>query len=260
MKDFFYECSKDKGGRVFVQTQVSPKSRMHFHKAIELSYVFEGEANYCIEGVPLVVGTDRLVFSYAYYAHSSAAHKPFSQYTIAVPANFSADIVSLFKGNILPILMDDVEFNRTLKPYFECMMKTDKSTPDIVIKGYINLIFGLLVDHYRDRMVAPKHKNVQLITEILDYVEEHYEENISLAEIAEHFNYNKSYFSRFFNKHVGLSLNDYINGMRLDRYEELVKLYPDKGVAELIFQAGFQSLATFYRVRDFRERAKKEKA
>ena len=38
--------------------------------------------------------------------------------------------------------------------------------------------------------------------------------------------------------------------------EILSKLYPDKSVTDLVFSSGFQSLATFYRVRDFRQKSR----
>jgi len=258
MKDIFYEASKDNDNKVFAEVQKQYTSRVHFHRAIEIAYVFEGKANYCIEGEELEVETDEIAFSYVYYSHTSYDTTPYKQYIIAVPANFSKDIKKLFKDSVLPSLLTDKEFNKTLKPYFQSMMEIDDDTPEIIVKGYINLIFGKLAHHYQNVAIKPKHKNVLLIAEILDYIDQHCEEPLSLGSISDHFGYNKSYFSRFFNKHVGITLNDYINAQRLDRYEELLKNNPEKSVTELVFQAGFQSLATFYRVRDFREKSGKK--
>lgn len=256
MKDFFYEASKDNNRRVFTEVQTTSHSRPHFHRAIEIAYITEGTAHYSIEGERFAVEADQIVFSYAYYTHSSYNYTPYRQYVIAVPNNFSKDIIRLFKDSVLPAVLTDKSFNKELKPYFENMMNITDNTPEIIIKGYINLIFGLLAEHYHNEALKPKHKNIILIAEILDYIDLHFEESISLGDIAEHFGYNKSYFSRFFNKYVGISLNDYINGLRLDRYEELSRLYPDKSVTDLVFSSGFQSLATFYRVRDFRQKSR----
>jgi AraC-like DNA-binding protein len=212
--------------------------------------------HHSIEGVPYEVEADQIAFTYAYYSHGTQTRTPCKQYVIAVPAKFSKDVDRLFEEFVLPPVLTDKQFNKTVKPYFECMVNSTDDTPNIITKGYVNLIFGLLFEHYKNNGMHPKHKNIVLIADILEYIDKHYEEPLTLMDLAEHFGYNKSYFSRFFNKHVGVSLNDYINGLRMDRYEELAKLYPDKSVTDIVFLSGFQSLATFYRVKDFRDKSR----
>ena len=71
--------------------------------------------------------------------------------------------------------------------------------------------------------MAPKSKNVSVIADILNYIDKHLGEPLHLSEIAGAFGYNPSYFSRMFNRCVGVSLNQYINFARLDRYMLLEK-------------------------------------
>ena len=90
--------------------------------------------------------------------------------------------------------------------------------------------------------------------DILGYIDKHIEEPLGLSEIAKAFGYNKSYFSRLWGSCVGISLNRYINFLRLDRYEQLLKERKDEGITDLVFKAGFHSLATFYRAKEDRMR------
>ena len=44
----------------------------------------------------------------------------------------------------------------------------------------------------------PSRQEIHLATSYADYIEKHYQEDISLTDVAEHFQYTSSYFSRHF--------------------------------------------------------------
>ena len=254
MTDIFYEAKKDTNGRIYAEIQKEFTSRYHFHRAFEITYIFEGSEKYLVEDEQFSVDTDQIIFAHRFYRHRSYGDSSSRKYVIAVPANISHDISALLDDSTLPTLMADKEFNRSLRPYFEALIKTDSSTPEIIVKGYVSLIFGLLSEHYKNIVIVPKNRNVSTIIDILNYVDDHFEEPISLTDIAKAFGYNKSYFSRLFNKFVGTSLNDYLNFVRLNRFELLCQSNENENLTDLAFKAGFQSLATFYRAREFRKR------
>lgn len=254
MKDAYYEVLKDTRGQLFAEIQKEYASRYHFHRAFEMAYIFEGEAKYQVEESVFSAQTDQIIFAHCYYRHRSFDILPHKKYVIAVPEKLSHDVYELFSAFTLPHLLPDKEFNRTLLPYFKALYACDKSTPPIVIKGYVSLIFGLLASHYKSITVAPKSKNVSVIADVLNYIDKHLQEPLTLSEIAKIFGYNPSYFSRMFNACVGVSLNQYINFARLDRFALLEKSSDGKNVTERILEAGFPSLSTFYRAKKERER------
>lgn len=53
------------------------------------------------------------------------------------------------------------------------------------------------------------------IDKILEYIEEHIREELSLDLLAKQLHYSTTYISRMFNRYVGLGLNEYINRRRL---------------------------------------------
>lgn len=249
MKDAFYEALKDTRGRLFAEIQKEYASRYHFHRAFEMAYIFEGDARYEIEDRLFSASADQIIFAHCYYRHRSLDILPHRKYVIAVPEKLSRDVYELFSSFTLPHLLPDKEFNRTLLPYFKALCACDDETPPIVIQGYVDLIFGLLASHYKSITVSPKSKNVTVIADILNYIDKHLGEPLNLTEISGYFGYNPSYFSRMFNRCVGISLNRYINFARLDRYEILERQSGEKSVTDRILEAGFSSLATFYRAK-----------
>ncbi len=256
MKDILYEARKDRSSEIFAEIQHEYNGRMHFHRAFELGYIIEGSAKYTVEDECFTVQQDQIVFSHCYYRHTSTTELKHKKYIIAVPEKLSRDIVTLFSETTLPALLEDKEFNKTLRPFFEKLAYECATMPKILAKGYANVIFGSLSQHYNSIAVKPKNKNVLIIADILEYIDNHYMDKITLESLSSTFGYNKTYFSRLFNQHIGMSVNNYINMVRLDYFE---KLYDDSkcdNITELVFDCGFSSLATFYRVREFRRKSK----
>ncbi len=252
MKHIFYEALKDTSGLVYAEEQREFAGRLHFHRAFELAYILEGSAVYNIEGERICAQAGDIVFVHCFYRHQSLAEPTHSKYVIAVPENITSDIAELFKESTLSPLLCHKEFNKTLLTYFESLVNAGDNTPKMLVKGYANVIFGSLAEHYEKTDIKQKNKNISIIEDILNYIDLHYREPITLESISGYFGYNKTYFSRLFNSHIGMSLSNYINMIRYDKFDALVKENRNANVTELAFKCGFPSMSTFYRTRNSR--------
>lgn len=87
---------------------------------------------------------------------------------------------------------------------------------------------------------------MKLVQSALKYIEENLHRNVTLEEIARHHNVSPYYFSRVFNRIVGMNLKSFQNLLRLNRAEELItsKCMP---ITEIAYECGFNSLRTFNR-------------
>jgi len=253
MKNILYEAIKDTDNMIFAEHQQSFYGRLHFHRAIEIGYIISGQSEYIVEDEKISATANDIVFTHSYCSHCTKDTRENDKYVIAVSENFSNDIKNLFREVTLPVYLDDKEFNKTLLPHFEILACKGKQMPPILAKGYANVIFGSLSEHYEKVPLKPKNKNISVIAETLKFIDEHYNEQITLQSIADAFGYNKTYFSRLFNNHIGMSLNNYVNMVRFDRFEEMYKNSDEKNITNFALECGFSSLATFYRVRKFRE-------
>lgn len=247
MKYIFYEAEKDRTDKIFSEKQKEYSGADHFHRAFEIAYIVSGKAQYTIEEKSFIAEKNDIVFAHCYYRHFSDDSHPNVKYVIAVPEKLSHDIFVYFKKHTLPPLLSDKEFNKTLFPFFEKLVNDGKNMSKMLAKGYANLIFGELSNHYKTTPAQPIHKSVSLITGILEYIDEHYTETISLENLAMHFGYNKAYFSRLFNRHIGVTLNNYINSVRYDAFQRMQEKHPEKDMTELALSCGFPSMPTFYR-------------
>lgn len=55
----------------------------------------------------------------------------------------------------------------------------------------------------------------KILNELTDYIEQHYQENLTLDSIATIFNYSSSYFSRMFKETLGVNFHSYLNFVRV---------------------------------------------
>lgn len=79
------------------------------------------------------------------------------------------------------------------------------------------------------------------------YIEEHRDEELSLAQVARAVNMSVFHFCKTFRKATGLTFVDYLARVRIERIKSLLN-DPYKRVSEAAFEAGFQSLSQFNRV------------
>lgn len=87
-----------------------------------------------------------------------------------------------------------------------------------------------------------------LATHIEKYVNDNYTDpNLNVNSIGMYFNANVDYISEIFKSETGKSLLDYINQIRIERAQELIKegRYLKKEIAKMV---GFTNERTFYRV------------
>lgn len=84
----------------------------------------------------------------------------------------------------------------------------------------------------------------QLTRHILEYIEHHYQDSLSLKLFADLFQVSPNYVSRLFKEEVGQGLFDYINERRINKAKELLKDYRYK-IYEVAEKVGFSNQAHF---------------
>lgn len=81
------------------------------------------------------------------------------------------------------------------------------------------------------------NKSIKLILrKAIDYIQEHYNEQVTLNEVAENIYVSTFYISRMFKKELGKSFVDFLNDVRIEKSKELLKdvKYKTYEVAEIV--------------------------
>ncbi|WP_342555413.1 response regulator transcription factor [Paenibacillus sp. FSL R7-0652] len=82
---------------------------------------------------------------------------------------------------------------------------------------------------------------------LLDYMHEHYDQPLGLSEVAKHFHFNPSYLSSYFSSHKKEGFNEYLNKIRIEKAEELLRS-DDVTISEISSMVGYSDHSYFCKV------------
>jgi AraC-like DNA-binding protein len=82
-----------------------------------------------------------------------------------------------------------------------------------------------------------------LFVEIIDYINKHIYEDITIDELSLYFGYEKSYLMKAFKKKIGLPIKGYINNRKI--MNVLKELKSDDSLLKIALNNGFNSLEYF---------------
>ncbi|PWM75287.1 MAG: hypothetical protein DBX59_02340 [Bacillota bacterium] len=243
-----YEINKDLNKNIFISYQktVDFINASHFHRSIELHYILNGPYRFKVANCEYTAQTDSLVFIPSCFSHSAPKQPHCVSYVVIAPDHLCGDFNKIFHRKLLPFTMEEKEFNRgCIYPIFKQLAENAQPS-DIVIKGYLNLIFGNLLAHYQLQDVQ-LNKHTDLVLSVIQYIETHFREPLTLESLSAVFGYNKTYFSRIFNQILGTNVKNYINFIRIQYFLQQYRQDTSQKITNLIFSCGFNSLPTFYR-------------
>lgn len=125
----------------------------------------------------------------------------------------------------------------TAAPGYELLLKAD----------FLKLI-ALIIPHCEEAAAQPQllAEHTAKLKTVLEYIEQHYTEQISIAELAELCYFSEYHFMRFFKKYVGMSCVDYIKNLRLEKAAELLE-QGASSTLDISLSVGFGNLSYFHR-------------
>jgi AraC-like DNA-binding protein len=80
-----------------------------------------------------------------------------------------------------------------------------------------------------------------------DYIREHLQDDITLADVARAACTSTFYICKLFKRHTGLNFTEYVSRLRIEKARELLA-NPNLRISEIAYEVGFQSLTHFNRV------------
>ena len=90
----------------------------------------------------------------------------------------------------------------------------------------------------------PSRQEIHLATSYADYIEKHDQEDISLTDVAEHFQYTSSYFSRHFKETLGVNFLSYLSIVRVGHAAEQLS-NGQENLTTCAFDNGFPNIKSF---------------
>ncbi len=92
-----------------------------------------------------------------------------------------------------------------------------------------------------------EYSNSRRIASVFEYMNEHYSEPITLADMAAHASMHEASFSRFVKKSTGKTFIDSLNEIRLGHATRLL-IDTNQTIAEIAYSCGFNNISNFNRI------------
>lgn len=214
------------------------------HDNYLLAYIAEGAAHFHFQG------QTRLVREHTFYimhpqcgmSYRTDPQLPWTIYWVIASGNQLENLLSLL--GLSPeepflAIRDPEKLHTVFRTLFE------KSGRDGLANKMecISLLYALFSVLAENRTVASRNIH---ITKALDYISQHYSQNISVQELADMLHLNYNYFSRLFKQETGLSPIQFISALRVKKAEYLLK-YTSLSVSEIGRAVGFNDVLYFSR-------------
>ncbi|UUZ82298.1 AraC family transcriptional regulator [Paenibacillus sp. P26] len=109
-------------------------------------------------------------------------------------------------------------------------------------------VFSILIKQFKvpGGSGAMNEKYMERMLRIITYIDEHYQEPITLQAIAEREYLSVPYLSKFFSENIGLNFGSYLTSIRLKHTVEALLRHSDAPIADLAHHHGFPNAKSFY--------------
>ena len=229
---------------------------MHIHEQCEIYFFISGNVEYLVEGSKYFLAPDTLMIM-----RPSEVHKPriisgerYERYALNFPVRFAENIDpqrrlikafterTLGKNNMLDSSMIDTGLVRKL--FSKMCENSDDYGKQLKIKTHLPLLLDM-ISHAYDRQIKIDHEPKSTSERIVNYVNEHLFENISIPGLASYFYLSQSQFRRVFKQATGASPWEYITKKRLNAAKEKIRNGSSAMMASE--SCGFGDYSAFYR-------------
>ena len=216
----------------------------HIHRDYEFVLVTSGELEVTVAQTTFTCreGEAALIMQNEVHNYSSPTE---SQATVAV---FSEDYVREFTANMKKrsVSSHKLILSDTDKKFLSENMLTDAPSCLVLIAA-LSLITARFYSLCTEPRKSKDARTDEIARSVLEYIEEHYTEHLTLSELASSLGYEEHYLSRVINNFFGKSLTSLINEYRVYHARRLLAEGTDTNLTQIAFECGFGSLRNFNR-------------
>ncbi len=213
----------------------------HYHSLYEIYFLEEGNCTYIIDdrfynvqAGDIVIIPDGVIHHTKYddIRHSRTLINCACEY---IPESVRSGISS---GNYLyrnPAVTEEI---KRLLVKIENEYRLSDGFSDEIISCCTSAVFYLLLRN-AGSCIDIDNSN-KLIEQAVLYIKENFASDISLSAIAKRFSVSPEHFSRLFKKETGLGFSKYLNSLRLQYAEQLLKAGDGKNITQIAESCGFE--------------------
>ena len=142
---------------------------------------------------------------------------------------------------------EDIPFIETLFGRILKEFASDRAGKKEIIHAYVSLFLSILARSYFEEEAESLRLQTKrdTITHCVAYIRNHFDEDLTLAEMARRFAMSRTGFCNLFASVTGTSFKNYLNGYRIQKACEMIR--SGEKVSNVSLLCGYSDYSTFHR-------------
>lgn len=231
--------------------------RYHWHMDVyELNILLHGSQEYCRGTEPTLLSEDDVLLTAPGVGHASMG---LQANTAALVLQFSATAIRpLLKKNGVYQFPDclsteetraDGRYRRVRFYASQIFAAMQQGGPyaQLAVRSSLEMLLITLCAEFSPRLLSIMPEDEQRrasIRRVLTYVEDHYAEKLTLEQLDDYAQYNRTYISTLFKQVVGINFHEYLTRVRFQHALNDLALTRDS-LTDIAMRNGFADLKTF---------------
>ncbi|HEY0034815.1 MAG TPA: helix-turn-helix domain-containing protein [Devosia sp.] len=233
----------------------------HWHAQVEVNYIIRGWANYRMSGHSVRFAAGEMALFWGGLPHClndrsedliyAGGHLPLVHFfRLRLPQDVQS---KLMQGATLVSRATDASDALNFARWNEYARSGDPMKASLAVDELLLRIERVRFDPY-ELLKGPAnaasavdgldHHSSPIVVRICDFIAENFREDIDSTDIAAAASVHPKYAMNVFKKSTGMTLNDYVNLMRLS-YAQAMLMLDDINVLQVAMDSGFGSLSAF---------------
>ncbi len=238
----------------------------HWHEEMEIIYITRGKGFVRLNDELVQIETGDIILIGKETIHYIQSDKDDILYFKSLV--FNLNIIYSYLGDACQVELVDPLMNNKFE--IKSVLKKENKRYSQFLRIYLNIIEvycrkekyfyikikGLFFELFYEMFKADVIRNVDIsktrktskMKVILDYIDNHYYENMTINNLAQMMHYNEYYFMKIFKQYTGKTFISYINEIRIEKSKYLI-LNTDLSITEIATKVGFNN--TSYYIKKF---------
>ena len=228
------------------QKYLTTNQPIHWHDFFEIEYMVSGSGEYIINGEQHSIKNNIMFLSTPSDFHEIY----FTSETEIINVQFSAELINrnLYTKLTVPIITEDESliYHQLLQLLCSYGPLSNHYNQQFIENMLNSLLF--LICSNKNSVSVKNHNDVSnYFHKMLIYINEHFQEQISLSDLSQKFHLHPEYISKLFKKNSNQTFSEYLTETRLSHACQLLKL-DDISISDIAIQSGYTSSTHFIRM------------
>lgn len=220
-------------------------SRLHWHGFIELEFIVSGSAIYHFGGKEYTLTRGDAWLLSIYDSHQVVCEKGLTIINIAIKPDLLNKKLLSYTSATHPLHChyDESRTEAFLRKADDLFYEQNTADSFSRLKAS-SILNEMIIDIARYSIQDISQPDLGIIQDVFAWIQIHFQEDISLSQVAEKFSLTPNYLGYLFKNTVGISYNDYINSLRINHACHQLQT-TDRSVKSIALESGYNSVEYF---------------